>query len=158
MKNLIVYYSLTGFSEQVASELSKSLGCKSIKIMEVGKRPSSGFFLYFVGGFQAITKRTVKIEPIAIDLSEYERTILFTPIWAGHLPPATRTFLSQYKDKINKLEVVSVSGLGDKNQAFKKDIEDMLKKEPIDCLFLTEAEVKNGDYKEKLKKFMIIEK
>ncbi len=154
MKNLIVYYSLTGFNEQVASELSKSLRCKSIKVIEAEKRLTSGFFLYFVGGFQAITKRVVKIEPISIDLSDYERTILFTPIWAGHLPPATRAFLSQYKDKINTLKVVSVSGLGDRNKGFKKDIEDILKKELSGCLFLTEAEVKDGNYKEKLKTYL----
>jgi hypothetical protein len=79
--------------------------------------------------------------------------ILFTPIWAGCLPPATRTFLKKYGNKIKNLEVVSVSGFGNKNRGFIGDVNKTIGRDIPKALFITENNVKDGSYRGILEKF-----
>lgn len=152
MKNVVVYYSLTQFNEKVAKEVSRHFRCKSIKITEKKQR-GKGLLLYLIGGFEAFTKKETEIDEIECDFENYENVILVSPIWAGHIPPAVRTFLKKFKDKIKNLVVISVSGMGDRNKNFKNDFKEFLNGLPPHMLFLTEKEVKDESYKDLLKGF-----
>jgi flavodoxin len=51
--------------------------------------------LYPIGGFGAMTNRGSKINPIDVDLNQYERVFIGSPIWASRPVPAVNSFIYQ---------------------------------------------------------------
>jgi flavorubredoxin len=54
-----------------------------------------GPFIYLVGGFGAITNRGSKTNPVDVDLKQYERIFVGSPIWASRPVPAVNSFIYQ---------------------------------------------------------------
>lgn len=149
MKEVIFYYSLTGLNEKVALMLADMLKCEAVKIVEHKNR--HGFFMFIKSGYDSIRRNLTEIDEIDKDLESFDKVILFTPVWAGSLPPATRTFLVKKGEKIKNLEVVSISGNGEKNSAFRNEIERVLKIPQISFLMLKTKDAERGDISKALK-------
>ena len=103
MKDIVVFYSLTGNHKKAAEIVSKMLQCNSVEIEETFKRSKAGLFKYILNGFEAATKKTSEIKSVNEDFLSYERVVFLTPVWAGKLPPPSRAFLNKYKDKIKNI-------------------------------------------------------
>jgi flavodoxin len=94
MKSLVVYYSLTSRTRLIAQTIAQALSVTLVEITE--KKPRRlGPFIYLVGGFGAITNRRSKITPVDVDLKQYERIFLGSPIWASRPVPAVNSFVYQ---------------------------------------------------------------
>ncbi len=93
MKSLVVYYSLTGKTRLVAQVIAEALKAAPVEIQE--KRPIPWPFVYLSGGFAALTDRGRKINPIDVDLKQYERIFIGSPIWASRPTPAVNSFIYQ---------------------------------------------------------------
>jgi len=93
MKSLVVYYSLTGRTRLVAQAIAEALNASLVEIQE--RRPISMPFVYLSGGFRAFTNRGSKICPIDVDLKQYERMFIGSPIWASRPTPAVNSFIYQ---------------------------------------------------------------
>jgi flavodoxin len=93
MKSLVIYYSLTGKTKLVAQAIAEALNAAPVEITE--RRPIPMPFVYLIGGFRAITNRGSKINPIGVDLKEYERIFIGSPIWASRPVPAINSFIYQ---------------------------------------------------------------
>ena len=93
MKSLVVYYSLTGKTRLVAQVIAEALNATLVEIEE--RRPIPIPFVYLSGGFAAITNRGSKIHPIDVDLKQYERIFIGSPIWASRPTPAVNSFIYQ---------------------------------------------------------------
>jgi flavorubredoxin len=52
-------------------------------------------FVYISGGFAAFTNRGRKINPIDVDLKQYERIFIGSPIWNSRPTPAVNSFIYQ---------------------------------------------------------------
>ena len=150
MKDVIVFYSLTGNHKKAAEIVSKMLQCNSVEIKEMFERSKAGLFKYILNGFEAATKKTSEIKSINEDFLSYERVVFLTPVWAGNLPPPSRAFLNKHKDKIKKIVVIAISGRGNGNSGFEKDVEETLKRKPDIFLQFSEKEFKNGEFEKKL--------
>ena len=150
MKDVIVFYSLTGNHKKAAEIVSKMLQCNSVEIEETFERSKVGLFKYIVNGFEAATKKTFEIKSVNEDFLSYERVVFLTPVWAGNLPPPSRAFLNKHKDKIKKIVVIAISGRGNGNSGFEKDVEETLKRKPEIFLQFSEKEFKNGEFEKKL--------
>lgn len=92
-KTLVVYYSYTGKTEKICKAFAEAKGYPLVKIEEI--RPRNTFSAYVIGGFQAVNRLCSKIKPLDIDLSQYDRILLASPIWGGTTPPAINAFLKQ---------------------------------------------------------------
>lgn len=93
MKSLVVYYSLTGKTRLVAQVITEVLNATLMEIEERRTIPIP--FVYLSGGFAAITNRGSKINPIDVDLKQYERIFIGSPIWASRPTPAVNSFIYQ---------------------------------------------------------------
>jgi flavodoxin len=93
MKSLVAYYSLTGRTRLVAQAIAEALNASLVEIQE--RRPISMPFVYLSGGFRAFTNRGSKICPIDVDLKQYERMFIGSPIWASRPTPAVNSFIYQ---------------------------------------------------------------
>ena len=94
MKSLVVYYSLTGKTRLIAQTIAQALSATLVEIRE--KKPRKlGPFIYLIGGFGAMTNRGSKINPIDVDLRQYEKIFVGSPIWASRPVPAVNSFIYQ---------------------------------------------------------------
>ena len=153
MKILLVYYSRTGNNERIANELQKKLDCDIEKIVDTVSR--KGFLGFLKSGRAARNKEMSKIEPIKKDPSAYDAVIVASPFWAGNIPPPTRTYISENKDKFNRFALVSVCGAGEGNEKAIPDYEAVLGKKVFAHLLLKQNELKHGDYEKKLQEFSV---
>ena len=93
MKSLVVYYSLTGKTKLAAQAIAEALNAPLVEIQE--KRPIPMPFVYLSGSFAAFTNRGRKINPIDVDLKQYDRVFIGSPIWASRPTPAINSFIYQ---------------------------------------------------------------
>jgi flavodoxin len=93
MKSLVVYYSLTGKTKLVAQTIAEALNATLVEIEE--KRPIPMPFVYLAGGFAATINKGSRINPIDIDLKQYERIFIGSPIWNSRPAPAINSFIYQ---------------------------------------------------------------
>lgn len=149
MKTLIVYYSRTGANRKAAEVLHSKITSDIEEIKEEEDR--SGILGLLRSIMDAILKKTSKIKSIEKTPGNYDRVIVVTPVWAGNLPPAVRTYLNENKTYIKEIAVLSISGSGEKNKSFLSVFESAAGKKPIASLLLSERETKKKDLGELMK-------
>ena len=94
MKSLVVYYSLTGKTKLVSQAIAEALNATLLEIKETKPR-KLGPFVYLTGGFAAVMNRGSKINPIDVDLKQYETIFIGPPNWGSRLAPAINSFIYQ---------------------------------------------------------------
>jgi flavodoxin len=94
VKPLVVYYSLTGKTKLVSQVIAEALNATLLEIKETKPR-KSGPFVYLTGGFAAVMNRGSKINPIDVDLKQYERIFIGSPNWGSRPAPAINSFIYQ---------------------------------------------------------------
>ena len=93
MKTLVVYYSLTGKTKLVAQVIAEALNATLLEIEE--RRPIPMPFVYLSGSFAALINRGSKINPIDVDLKQYETIFIGSPMWSYRPAPAVNSFIYQ---------------------------------------------------------------
>jgi len=111
MKSLVVYYSLTGKTRLVAEAIAEALNATLLEIEE--RRPVPMPFVYLSGSFAAFTNRGSKINPIDVDLKQYERIFVGSPVWAYRPAPAINSFI--YKTNFEGRSVIPFFTMGGDN-------------------------------------------
>jgi len=152
MRLLITYYSRTGTNKTLADTLQEKLNCEKEEIIDATNR--KGILGFLRSGRDAIFKRMTEIKPIQRDLGSYDLIIIVSPIWVGTLPPATRTFIFQNKEKFKKIAFFSVSGAGTENKKAISELGSLANQEVVVSLLLSGKEVKQEIYKEKIENFI----
>ena len=94
MKPLVVYYSLTGKTKLVAQVIAEALNATLLEIKETKPR-KPGPLTYLTGGFAALMNRGSKINPVDVDLKQYERIFIGSPNWGSRPAPAINSFIYQ---------------------------------------------------------------
>jgi len=112
MKSLVAYYSLTGNTKLVAQVIAGALNATPIEITETKPRKIRPL-VYLIGGFQATTDRGSKINPINIDLKQYERIFIGSPIWNSRPIPAINSFI--YQTNFEGLDIIPFFTMGGDN-------------------------------------------
>jgi flavodoxin len=120
MKTLVIYFSLTGSTEFVAKIISKQLKADLCEVVD--KKHKKGKLIYLKGGAASIREELTKIE-VSKSIEDYDLIIVGSPIWAGKITPAIRTFLS-LNDFSQKKGAFFVTLGGDKPE---KSLENMRK-------------------------------
>lgn len=131
MKRIIVYYSLSGNTEEVVNCIAEKLGCDTLKIDTVKPMPKNYAAQLLVGGGQVVMNKIPEIKPIDKDFSVYDEIFIGTPIWNSQGVPAVNAFLKDMdiKGKVTGLIITSGGGNIDK------------------CVKLLEEKVPNVKYK-----------
>ncbi len=150
MKALVVYYSRTGTTKTVAEAISKELRCDLEEIIDEKNR--TGVLGWLGGGKDASQKKLTQIKPIKHSPKNYDLVVVGSPIWAGLMAPALRTYLSQNKPS----NIAAFCTMGGNNPgAFFKDLDENFGK-PKTCVAIQTSEVKQGKTPEKIKEFITL--
>ncbi len=151
MRVLVVYYSRTGHTKQVAGEIVKALQCDSEEILDtVNRRGPIGFLL---SGRSAGSGGLTKLKPIQKDPAGYDLVVIGTPIWARHVSTPVRTYLAENKDKLKKVAFFVTEGSSGDEATF-KEMEELSGKKPAAMLVVTAADRQKGDVAGKVKAFV----
>jgi flavodoxin len=94
-KILVVYYSRTGHTKEIAKEIAEELKADIDEIIDLKNR--KGMKGYITGGKDAIEKKLTEIK-FSKEPKNYNLVIVGTPNWAKTMPPAVRTYLERNKN------------------------------------------------------------
>ena len=95
MKTLILYYSYGGNTRSIAKMLQKELGGDLAEIETVV--PYTGSYNSVVDqGQQEVSSGLMpELKPLSVNVADYDRIILGTPVWWYTFAPAVKTLLAQ---------------------------------------------------------------
>jgi menaquinone-dependent protoporphyrinogen IX oxidase len=91
MKQAVLYYSIGGNCEKIAKQIALETDSPIFEI--VPARKWTGFLAYPICGYQARLKKRVPLKKIDADLKAFDRLIVVSPIHAGCVSAAVRSFL-----------------------------------------------------------------
>ena len=123
MKTIIFYYSLKGRTKKKCETIAKFIGADTYEIVEVKKRNILGAYIF--GCHSAMQHKGSEIMPITADVSQYERIIIASPIWASNVTPAIFSLIKSInlKGKNIVAAINSASGSLAPLESFQKEIE-----------------------------------
>jgi flavodoxin len=108
-KILVAYYSLTGHTKQVAEELATLLNADVDRILD--RKARGGILNFLPAGRDALKAVETEIT-VDRDPGEYDLVVAGTPIWAGTMAPAVRTYLKRYGSQLRGLAAFTLAGSG----------------------------------------------
>lgn len=93
-KSIIIYFSYTGNTRKIANMIKEKLNCDILELKPV--TPYSNNYQEVVDAEQRLegSNHTPPIEPINVNLEDYDTIILGTPVWWYRESPVIRTFLN----------------------------------------------------------------
>jgi flavodoxin len=117
-KILVAFYSLTGNTKKLAQAVAVAGGGELMEIRTKNEIPNKGFIKYWVGGRQVMKKELPELAPFGKEPNDYDLIFVGTPVWAGDLVPAVRSFLAQAKLKGKRIALFCAHGGDNPGRAF----------------------------------------
>ena len=141
MKTLIVYYSYGHHTKDVAEMMKKVLGCDIAEIVPV--KPYTDVYQELVDATEnnREMKNTPEINPISLNICDYDIIIIGTPVWWYTMAEPVRTFLSQ-NNLTGKKVVIYATNAGWIGSTF-KDMKELIGRMDIhelDVMFSVDGE------------------
>lgn len=108
MKQAVLYYSIGGHCAKIAKSFAEKTGAELIEILPV--RKWTGWMAYPICGFQATAGRRVKLRKINADLKSFDHLTIVSPIHAGKVAAAVRSFLFENRSHYSNVKLVLCHG------------------------------------------------
>ncbi|MBN2036684.1 MAG: hypothetical protein JW768_08095 [Chitinispirillaceae bacterium] len=106
MKTLVLYYSKTGSNKYLSERIARSLEADIEAV-----RPRMNVFPALM--LFSFLKVSMGIKALAHNVKEYDRVILYGPVWAGRLISPLRDVISKYRNSIRSLYFITCCGSSD---------------------------------------------
>ena len=148
---LVVSFSHSGTTKILAEKIVEILSCDIEEIIELKER--KGLLGFLKSGFEAAKEKLTEIKSLKTNIEKYEHIIICSPVWAMNLPPATRTFVKNFYEKLKSVSFFcTMGGVGDKK--FFSKLESLCNKKPVICASFKKLDIVSGKYIEKLKELL----
>jgi flavodoxin len=95
MRILVVYFSRTGTTEQVAQRIARALGADIEPIVDRSRR--GGIIGYLRSAYQATFGHLVAVEPAIRNPWTYDLVVVGTPIWNQAVSSPVRSYLERHE-------------------------------------------------------------
>lgn len=151
MRVLLIYYSRTGRTKDIALAIKSKLECDVLEIHDKADR--KGFMGYLKSSLQVIMGKQTELNIIEHNPKDYEIVVIGTPIWVQNVSVPVRTYLNQYGNKMEQVAFFCTMGGSGYQAAFSK-MADLVNKQPIDTLAITEESVKKRSYDTEVEAFV----
>ncbi|MEO1160208.1 MAG: hypothetical protein AAFW74_07085 [Pseudomonadota bacterium] len=144
MRTLIVYYSRTGTTANIANALANRLDADK---REIGcDRYTGGLLRYLLAGYDSVRGNLPEIEMTEFAAEQYDLVLIGTPIWTSHPSLPVRAFLDRKPDLPARVAVFLTHGGHSPAQTCIDEIELMLPV-PIEAkLTFNSAQVSAGTF------------
>lgn len=138
---LVVYYSYTGNSHELAQLLGAMKGWPVGEIVET--HPRSGATGYARCALDSLFARHPAIRYEGPDPADFALVVLVAPIWMQRLAGPMRTFVAENRERIHRAAVlVSMGERGGSNAP--AEIARLLGKDPVLAEVVTAREIEDG--------------
>lgn len=149
-KILIVYYSKSGHTEQIAKELAELCGA-DIEAIQSSDDGDKGF--RFLGAlFSTGGQKGSAIEPAVTNPDDYDVVVIGSPVWMYKLSSFAREYLKLHADQMKKVAFFCTEGGAGDDKVFQQMSEEA-HQQPIATLVVNEKELKEENYQAKLAEF-----
>lgn len=110
MKTLIVYYSYGNNTRNIANIINKEIDADILEINPL--KPFTTNYQQLVDEYERKMddKEIIELNDININLEDYDRVILGTPVWWYHITPVLRSFLVKYDISKKKVYAFITNG------------------------------------------------
>lgn len=109
-KELVVYFSRMGYTKKAAYTEADRLGADIYEVTT--PEPTSGTGGFWWCGFFAMRGKSMPIDEVKVDLTQYEHVTVCSPIWVFRLCAPMKTFLSRAQGKIKSVSYILVHNTG----------------------------------------------
>jgi len=139
---LIVYYSRTGHTHQVATGIASALGPDVQLDLEgiVDPTPRVGLLGYLRSGRQAFLRRLPPIAEARHQPAQYDLVVIGTPIWNVSLSAPVRSYLRRYHAELPAVAFFCTCGGAGVHRVFQQMAEES-ERMPVAELVVREAEL-----------------
>ncbi len=153
MAELVVYYSLTGKSRQVAEWLAAGLDAEIEEIVE--QRPRDFAFRgIFRSGLDSLFRRRPPIRPMGHREAIFDRVFLACPVWGGRMAGPARTWLRGYGRHTQFLGLALQSGDGNAHPGVLSEFWDAIGRTPKPLLTVSEHDFSGKIAEQKVADFV----
>ena len=102
--NIVIYFSRLGYTKKIAYEKANELGADILELKTKEKTEGTTGF-WWCGRF-GMHGWPMSIEDIKINLNNYQKVIIVTPIWVFGISAPIRDFCYKYSKDINEVEYI----------------------------------------------------
>ncbi len=141
MRAAVVYYSLTGHTEQLADAIAAELKVNAQRITDRRRRRHLGGALRSI--WQTLVGSPAPVEYPAIDLNALDLLIIGGPMWVGRPCAPVQTYLRSLQQDHLNVAFFMTTGATAPDKAFKR-MSALCDKQPLATISLTEAELRDG--------------
>lgn len=142
MRNLIVYYSYEGNTEELVKGMKEIIEADVLKLVPKNEKKSKSLFRFVWGSLQVYMTKKPELEEYDVDLSQYDNIIIGSPCWFGSYAPPINTFLSENKIENKNIYLLMCDGNNLRNTW--KNYEEALKGNNIVSKIDLVYPIKNG--------------
>ncbi len=154
MNVLIVFYSRSGITRRLAHRLAEGFDGHNCCIEQViDLKDRSGLIGILKSGVDALLGNLTRIESPREYPSDYDLVLVGTPVWAGTLAPAIRTYLSQFGRSSKKVACFCTLRCGGANKTFRR-LRQFFKCDPLACLAVKNREVRADKFDDQVNEFV----
>ena len=150
MKTLVVFYSRTGRTRKVATELAHALNAELDELHETCNR--EGLVGFLVGGRDAWLERDTNLAPLKYDPSGHDLVVLAGPVWAFTVCPAIRAYLKLCGSRIRAAACIATQGGRGAERTFAA-MEELLGRPSVAKLTLLDRDIDKGAHEAALQRF-----
>ena len=118
MRTLVVYYSRSGTTRDVAHAIARAMGAEVEEIVDT--TPRSGPFGYFWSAVESSLEIAPSIQAGKRDPRDYDLVIVGTPVWASNVSTPVRAYLSERRGQMPKVAFFCTMGGRGSERAFRK--------------------------------------
>lgn len=148
---LVVFYSRSGHTEQLARQIAEACGGDLEAIRD--RRPRAGVLGLCRSVLEAVLARTPDIEPGRNDPSGYDLVVLGGPVWAGRICSPLRAYVQANAQRLPRVAFFCTQG-GSGGEAMFRQIADVSGREPIATLIVPAKALSAGDHQRDLSEFV----
>lgn len=116
MKVLVVYYSLTGTTKDLAESLAAELNADLEEVVTI--RSFEGFFGYIRAAYGSVRGAVPEIASTQCDPSSYDLIVAGGPLWAGHCATPLRAYLEKHRSSFKDVAFFLTFGGSKSDTAF----------------------------------------
>lgn len=117
MKTLVIFYSYTGKTREIAKETAEREKAELLELKE--KKARSKFAAYTLGCFAAMRQKEAKLLEFDGDFSAYDKIIIMMPVWASFPAPPFNNIIKLLPSG-KDIELVLTSQSGDSSGSAEK--------------------------------------
>lgn len=149
-KGLVIYYSLSGMTRQVAQEIARVGGWDVGEIREV--KPRKGAWAHLRSGADALFGSEPPITYAGPDPAGYDFVILGTPVWVSRIASPVRSFMKQYASKLPRVGLLLTFGSAGGSAV--RQFSTLCGKPPVYTLLVPDAEISSGSFHGRVEEFV----